>query len=322
MARGINEKDVFTACDALLLAGERPTIERVRQKIGRGSPNTVSPMLDSWFKGLGRRLLDPGAFAPPPNIPGPVLQAAQHFWEVAQTGARADLEERVEERLKLMQTELDRARHAESLTQAERDTMAARIRGLSDDIAQSAAHLEAERVAHATTAAREQAGQDQLATLSERLTMLEGQLRETEERSRREGEAAQERATGAERRAAIEIEGERAARIRADKRSDALEKRLESLQATSTDQLAELVATRTSLDHERREADRLRQANQNEIQQRQAVDAALLDAKLAIGRAETEARTTEAAMTRLLPLIGEQKAKRAPTARRSPPKTK
>ena len=42
MARGITEKDVFTACDALVLAGERPTIERVRQKVDRGSP-TLAP---------------------------------------------------------------------------------------------------------------------------------------------------------------------------------------------------------------------------------------------------------------------------------------
>ena len=121
MARGITEKEVFTACDALVLAGERPTIERVRQKIGRGSPNTVSPMLDAWFKGLGRRLQDPGAFAPSPDIPEPVLQAARHFWDVAQAGARADLEERVAQRLISMQAEVDRALNAQTLTIAERE---------------------------------------------------------------------------------------------------------------------------------------------------------------------------------------------------------
>ncbi|WP_196360993.1 DNA-binding protein, partial [Achromobacter xylosoxidans] len=42
MATGITEQDVWRAADALLLEGARPTIERVRQKIGRGSPNTVS----------------------------------------------------------------------------------------------------------------------------------------------------------------------------------------------------------------------------------------------------------------------------------------
>jgi transcriptional regulator with AAA-type ATPase domain len=40
----------------LLHEGPRPTIERVRQKIGRGSPNTVSPMLERWFASLGQRL--------------------------------------------------------------------------------------------------------------------------------------------------------------------------------------------------------------------------------------------------------------------------
>ncbi|WP_368859848.1 DNA-binding protein, partial [Escherichia coli] len=47
MATGITEVDVWRASDALLLEGARPTIERVRQKIGRGSPNTVSPHLES-----------------------------------------------------------------------------------------------------------------------------------------------------------------------------------------------------------------------------------------------------------------------------------
>ena len=34
--RGIQESDVFGAADALLAEGKRPTIERVRLKIGRG----------------------------------------------------------------------------------------------------------------------------------------------------------------------------------------------------------------------------------------------------------------------------------------------
>ena len=57
-SRGIQEADVFEAADALLAEGKRPTIERVRLKIGRGSPNTVSPMLERWFETLGERLVD------------------------------------------------------------------------------------------------------------------------------------------------------------------------------------------------------------------------------------------------------------------------
>src|SRR5580698_7446498 len=36
-ARGITQRDVSHAADSLLRAGERPTIEKVRQKLGKGS---------------------------------------------------------------------------------------------------------------------------------------------------------------------------------------------------------------------------------------------------------------------------------------------
>ncbi|MDH0090996.1 DNA-binding protein [Achromobacter mucicolens] len=90
MATGITESDVWTAADTLLLEGARPTIERVRQKIGRGSPNTVSPHLETWFRALGARIQDPRAFAAPPDVPEPIAQAAAHFWEAALAAARAD----------------------------------------------------------------------------------------------------------------------------------------------------------------------------------------------------------------------------------------
>src|SRR5689334_16079030 len=99
MARGITRDDVWKACDALLLEGERPTIERVRQKIGRGSPNTVSPLLDAWFKHLGGRIKDPGAFAAPPDLPDPIHQAAKHFWEAALAQTRLDFDARLHEGL-------------------------------------------------------------------------------------------------------------------------------------------------------------------------------------------------------------------------------
>ena len=93
MATGITETDVWSAADALLLEGARPTIERVRQKIGRGSPNTVSPYLETWFRSLGTRIKDPGAFAAPAAVPDPIAQAAAHFWEAALSEARAQQEQ-------------------------------------------------------------------------------------------------------------------------------------------------------------------------------------------------------------------------------------
>jgi hypothetical protein len=45
VARGVQLEEVWASADAVLAQGERPTIERVRQHLGRGSPNTVAPML-------------------------------------------------------------------------------------------------------------------------------------------------------------------------------------------------------------------------------------------------------------------------------------
>ncbi|MBB3178427.1 DNA-binding protein [Variovorax sp. Sphag1AA] len=90
-SRGIQEADVFAAADALLADGKRPTIERVRQQIGRGSPNTVSPMLERWFATLGGRLVgSPGTRTAGNDLDGMPLgvrNAAKLLWETAQKEA-------------------------------------------------------------------------------------------------------------------------------------------------------------------------------------------------------------------------------------------
>ncbi len=110
-SRGIQIEDVFGAADALLAEGLRPTIERVRLKIGRGSPNTVSPMLEKWFSSLGQRIAggtNPAANLAAGNdadgVPVSVRNATRLLWETARReaddvqrqeleGARAQLEE-------------------------------------------------------------------------------------------------------------------------------------------------------------------------------------------------------------------------------------
>ena len=89
-SRGVQESDVWAAADALIAQGLRPTIERVRQHIGRGSPNTVSPMLETWFATLGRRLGVAGEQDPSvlQSVPDPVQRLAQDLWEMAQEEAK------------------------------------------------------------------------------------------------------------------------------------------------------------------------------------------------------------------------------------------
>ena len=44
MARGITEHDVHTAADALVAAGERPTVDRIRAHLGTGwAPHSKVP---------------------------------------------------------------------------------------------------------------------------------------------------------------------------------------------------------------------------------------------------------------------------------------
>ena len=44
--KGITQEQVHRAADALLQAGERPTVDRIRAFLGTGSPNTVTRMLE------------------------------------------------------------------------------------------------------------------------------------------------------------------------------------------------------------------------------------------------------------------------------------
>lgn len=93
LSRGIQEDDVWGAADVLLHEGLRPTIERVRQKIGRGSPNTVSPMLERWFASLGQRLAGMSGGPTPPagndadGVPVSVRNATRLLWETARREA-------------------------------------------------------------------------------------------------------------------------------------------------------------------------------------------------------------------------------------------
>jgi chromosome segregation ATPase len=315
MARGITEYDVFTACDALLLAGERPTIERVRQKIGRGSPNTVSPMLDVWFKGLGRRLQDPGAFAPAPDVPEPVLQAAQHFWDVAQAQARGNFDQGVADALAPLQRELDAALEEAAALQAADEARTREMEVLRGQLADTARRLDAERLTHAATTALLDDARAQHENLRGRVVAAETQAREADERAHRDSDAAHERATGAERRAALEIESERAARGRAEKRSEALERRIESLQVANqgaaASQLAELVSARSALDAAREQLAQQCTLAENASRCADIAEAALVDAKLARERAEGHALGLQETIGRFERMLPKMEMKRA-----------
>ena len=96
--RGITQADVTHAADALLRAGERPTVERIRAAVGHGSPNTVGPLLDAWWKRLAGRLdAGPAAFH---RLPESVAHVAEALWMQAleEGRRRALVEQRMTDR--------------------------------------------------------------------------------------------------------------------------------------------------------------------------------------------------------------------------------
>lgn len=158
--RGITQLDVWTAADTVVAEGRRPTIDAVRQQLGRGSPNTVMAHLDSWFAHLADRLN--GAGPATPILPGPVAGAAIHLWEAALSSARAA----VDDELAAQRKTLDEKRAALEAASLTLDRRAAELE----------ARVEA-ALAAARTAGEERAAADRREVLAqERSTRLESQV--------------------------------------------------------------------------------------------------------------------------------------------------
>lgn len=100
---GVSQADVVEAADTLLVAGERPSPDRVRALIGTGSHEVIAGLLDVWWEDLGRRIIAPSIdpWAPPPEV----QQIAAMLWRRATAHARAMLAaSHEEERERLLAT--------------------------------------------------------------------------------------------------------------------------------------------------------------------------------------------------------------------------
>jgi hypothetical protein len=121
--RGITQSDVSHAADSLLRSGERPTIDKVRAKIGKGSPNTINPMLDAWWKTLSARL-DSGPAALH-RLPESIAHIAEALWMQAleEGKRRATLEQRdTNRRAELDKQRLELRSHVLTLREGELDS--------------------------------------------------------------------------------------------------------------------------------------------------------------------------------------------------------
>ncbi|MBO1244502.1 DNA-binding protein [Bordetella holmesii] len=155
MGIGIQQQDVWAAADALLRAGEQPTIERVRLHLGRGSPNTVGPHLKTWLRDLGGRR-DKGE---PPDA---IVAAAQQLWQMALSQAHADANAQAAEQHAALRAE-----------QAAIETQREALEADAQRLLQREADLEAALVA---AQALGQAAQARAQALQQRLDSAEAEL--------------------------------------------------------------------------------------------------------------------------------------------------
>src|ERR1700728_3966465 len=85
--------DVQRAADALLRQGRKPSVAAIREHLGGGSPNTITPQLAKYWEMLGSRLGDgPESLE---RVPEALARVTELLWRRALEEAR--------ERLKLLQ---------------------------------------------------------------------------------------------------------------------------------------------------------------------------------------------------------------------------
>jgi|KBSMisStandDraft_5_1062788.scaffolds.fasta_scaffold100294_2 chromosome segregation ATPase len=203
-AKRISEADVFAAADVLLIEGHRPTIDRVRMKLGRGSPNTINDHLDAWWSKLGARLRDiPGREFP--QLPERVSAALQSLWNAALEGAHEALQASQTDREHRV-SEQERALQARSQALDEREqSIEARARSVEESLSFAREQLNSgqRRIDELERAARTQLtdAEHHRARIAE-LEAAVMELRDTADRTRATYEA--ERARMEERHTATE----------------------------------------------------------------------------------------------------------------------
>jgi chromosome segregation ATPase len=136
MAVGVPENDVFAAADAVLARGERPTVERVRLELGRGSPARVGGLLDIWWARLAERLNGETRL---PILPSEVSQAFVSVWQQAIHLAQGVAELALTEQRQVL--ELERERLAVVEDQARQDVVKGRQQVLEAVAGRQAAEL-------------------------------------------------------------------------------------------------------------------------------------------------------------------------------------
>lgn len=196
MAVGVPEADVFAAADRVLERGERPTVERVRVELGRGSPARVGQLLEAWWDALAKRLAGETRL---PALPTAASAAFTDLWRVAMDEARTVAQRELDERRAAVEAE--RAQFQEERHRWEQQITDADQARLEADAARTHATERLEDVQRLVTQLEHQAAE---ATERQKALEMLLQVAERDRRELREHLATREAAAAQEREAAAQ----------------------------------------------------------------------------------------------------------------------
>ncbi|EXJ09038.1 DNA-binding protein [Nitrincola nitratireducens] len=204
MARtGITYLEVTTAIDKIIAAGDEPTIQKIRDVLGTGSPNTIHRFLTQWRS--ARPVEQRKAVELPADLAAALLkeierQAADARAEVEKqlVAAQAEAAELSRDG-EVTEADLETAREALDLKDAENSKLKADFDRVTDSLARAMHELEAER--KITNEQRDELAlnRNRVITLTEQVNDLKAELAA----SKQEAKAAHDAAVAAEKMAAV-----------------------------------------------------------------------------------------------------------------------
>nr|WP_323601345.1 DNA-binding protein [Pseudomonas putida] len=284
------ENDVFAAADAVLSRGERPTVERVRLELGRGSPARVGALLDQWWEQLAGRLRGESRL---PGLPAGVAQAFVAIWQEATTMAQAVVEQSVAGQREVLANEREQLAQLEArvrleAAQARQQTAeAVTARQAAETRLSDLNQLLEQRLAQIDDLHQQRTElQDLREELLKQIQALQGELQETQAQAEQARIAQETYVRGVEERAHREVD-------RAREESKGRLADLQGLKSQHADLQRKLDDARSALSAAQQQAaiqqTRAHSAIELAQQQTQALNAQLLTAQQSLEAAKQDA---------------------------------
>lgn len=279
---GITFEQVAAIADAIIGAGQQPTIVAVRDRIGTGSPNTIHKHLTAW------RAARPQATAAAPELPASLTTAIAAEIERAAANARSEIES------KLVQAQAEAAElaNAGEILEADRDGLFEQVSELTterDTLIGKAGQQAADIKAQAERIEREQQAAE-----TARVDLAKAQLKIESSTERLADQAAESERL----RSSVTLESK--ARIAAEQQAAVLTAKLEAMseRATKADALVEKIEKQNL--QSTQEINNIRNQVQNLQSELTAANRELEDARNQVkdNRAEAKQAREEAAELR------------------------